>query len=865
MNLRTIPFALALCLSVASHSAHAVTCAAYLTASNPDAAYTDHGDGTVTHIPTGLMWKRCGEGQSWNGSTCTGSASTHYWADALTLARTSSFAGQTDWRLPNLKELRSLVEECRSNPAINDTVFPTTPSSYISSAPSSYFWSGSPVANNSGYAWGVYFALGSAGNYYRSSSYGVRLVRAGQSFGSFDASNGVALSATTLSFAAQNLGTTSAAQTVTLTNNGSTPLNIASIVASGDYAVTHNCGAGIGAGGFCTLNITFTPTATGARTGAVTLTDDSIFSTKTISLSGTGQGAKVSLSATTKTFASQNQGSTSAAQTVTLTNSGVAVLNIASIVASGDFARTTTCGATLAMGANCTLSVTFTPTAAGARSGSVVITSDAASSPDTISLSGTGLAVPVVSLNPASLSFATQTVGTSSAAKTIALTNTGGAALNLISITASGDFAVTSNCGAGLGAGGFCNLSVTFTPTVAGSRTGAITITSNAAGSPHSVSLSNQSKTSQTIGAISFSPATLAVGGTGTVSAIATSGLAVIYTSTTTNICTVSGSTVTAIAAGTCTIAADQAGNTSYGAAAQVIQSLNICGVLPTLSTSSQTANAEGLAGNISVTTTPGCTWTATSNASWITVTSGSSGNGNGSVVYSVVANTGTSSRTGTLTIAGQTFTVTQSGTDAAAAYANQVQAMYIAYFGRPADPGGLANFEAGLLAAGAPTNIQDLLAAYNTSATVKSLIDGFGTSAESNRLYAGDTTAFVTAVYNSVLNRPPLTTGKDFWVLAIDSGRLTKGNAALSIMAGALANTSTQGLIDAALVNNKLLIGSNFTSALATTAQVNAYSGQAAAAAVRAMLATVSEATDSAAFQATITSTVAQLVATAP
>ena len=353
------------------------------------------------------------------------------------------------------------------------------------------------------------------------------------------------------------------------------------------------------------------------------------------------------------------------------------------------------------------------------------------------------------------------------------------------------------------------------------------------------------------------------VGGTGTVSATATSGLAVSFTSSTpASICTVSSTgTVTGVSAGTCIIAADQAGDASYNAAAQVTQSLTITSTPFSISPSSASASAAGLAGNISVTADTGSAWTATSNASWITVTSGSSGNGSGTVVYAVAVNTGASSRTGTLTIGGQTFTVTQAVD--AAAYANQVQAMYIAYFGRPADPGGLVNFEAGLLAAGAPTNIQDLLAAYNTNATVKSLVDGFGTSAESNRLYTGDNTAFVTAVFNSVLNRPPLTAGKDFWVLALDNGRLTKGNAALSIMAGALANTSTQGLIDAALVNNKLLIGSNFTSALATTAQVNAYSGQAAAATVRAMLATVSETTDSAAFQATITSTVAQLVAT--
>jgi hypothetical protein len=197
----------------------------------------------------------------------------------------------------------------------------------------------------------------------------------------------------------------------------------------------------------------------------------------------------VSLDTSALTFSAQNVGSTSAAQTVTVTNSGTAVLNISSITASGDYARTTTCGATLAAGANCTIGVTFTPTAAGARSGSVAIASDAASSPDTISLSGTGVAVPGVSLNPTFLTFAARAVGTTSAAQTVALSNTGGATLTFTSINATGDFAVNHTCGTSLVAGGACNLNVTFTPTVTGARAGSIVINSNAANSPHSVGL----------------------------------------------------------------------------------------------------------------------------------------------------------------------------------------------------------------------------------------------------------------------------------------------------------------------------------------------------------------------------------------
>jgi len=196
--------------------------------------------------------------------------------------------------------------------------------------------------------------------------------------------------------------------------------------------------------------------------------------------------------------------------------------------------------------------------------------------------------------------------------------------------------------------------------------------------------------------------------------------------------------------------------------------------------------------------------------------------------------------------------------------YSGVVQQLYVAYFGRPADAGGLTNFEAALVAAGAPISIQDLTAAYNTNATINGLINSFGTSTESNSLYAGDTTAFVKAVYNNVLNRAPQPAGLAFWVNAIDSGTLTKGNAALSIMAGALANTTAQGLIDTAAINNKITIASSFTNANITATQINAYKGSAAAATVRTMLATVNNTTDTTAFQSTVTSTIGTLVATA-
>lgn len=119
--------------------------------SNPDLFYQVQGD-VVTDSRTGLMWKRCSEGQSWSGSTCVGTASVRNWTDALQLAEASTFAGYSDWRLPNLKELRSLVEECRVNPAINVSIFPSTPGMN--------FWTSSPYAGSSSGAWYVFFGNG---------------------------------------------------------------------------------------------------------------------------------------------------------------------------------------------------------------------------------------------------------------------------------------------------------------------------------------------------------------------------------------------------------------------------------------------------------------------------------------------------------------------------------------------------------------------------------------------------------------------------------------------------------------------------------------------------------------------------------
>jgi len=193
-----------------------------------------------------------------------------------------------------------------------------------------------------------------------------------------------------------------------------------------------------------------------------------------------------------------------------------------------------------------------------------------------------------------------------------------------------------------------------------------------------------------------------------------------------------------------------------------------------------------------------------------------------------------------------------------AASYSNLVQDLYVAYFGRPADYFGLQNFEAALAAADAPTDASGLSAAYGTNAALKNLVDTFGTSAESAALYGGGSTAsFVNAIFENLFNRPAAVAGLSFWVNAIDSGQVSKGDAALAILAGAFANNTVQGQADQSAINNKVAVASNFTADLGTSSDgIVAYHGADAAAAARLLLAGVNSATNTATYDVTGTIT---------
>jgi Protein of unknown function (DUF1566) len=147
----------------------------FATPTTPTSAFIDNKNGTVTHKTTGLTWMRCALGQTWTGSTCSGTVNTYTYTYAQAIALTSSFAGHSDWRLPNIAELHTIVERENYLPAINTTLFPTF--SWEAD------WSASPYAESSIYAWFVHFSFGyDSYDYKYNNDYSVRLVRGGQSF-----------------------------------------------------------------------------------------------------------------------------------------------------------------------------------------------------------------------------------------------------------------------------------------------------------------------------------------------------------------------------------------------------------------------------------------------------------------------------------------------------------------------------------------------------------------------------------------------------------------------------------------------------------------------------------------------------------
>lgn len=244
-----------------------------------------------------------------------------------------------------------------------------------------------------------------------------------------------------------------------------------------------------------TLTITVpSGTTKGTYTLTVSGTSGSLTNTTSVTLIVTaGTSPAVTLTPASLAFGKEIVGQTTAAKTVTMRNTGSATLNITSIVASGDFAiSSTTCGSTLAQGALCVINATFTPTQVGARTGDITITDNAPNSPQQVSLTGTGELA--ATLTPASAKFPKTAVGATSAAKTFKLANKQAVALTAISISTTGEFSVSSTtCSSSLAANSTCTISVVFQPTQAGTLTGTLDV-SDSTGTPLTSTLSGTGK-----------------------------------------------------------------------------------------------------------------------------------------------------------------------------------------------------------------------------------------------------------------------------------------------------------------------------------------------------------------------------------
>lgn len=316
-----------------------------------------------------------------------------------------------------------------------------------------------------------------------------------------------------LTFSTTEVGSTSAGQTVTMTNTGGNGLTLGVLAAAGDFGILSNtCVGTLPPQGSCTFSINFSPASDGPRYGSISLPDQ--YTTHDILLSGNGHGTpSVAVTPSALAFGTIAINRTSTPQTVTVTNSGTAAIALSPAAITGDFfLAATSCGTSLAARSNCTLTVNFTPAAEGMRTGTLTVTD--AIGAHAVALSGNGIGQAIVTLTPGALTFTSAAVGATSAPLTVSVNNGGTVAAVLSTPTITGDFAVTgSTCGGTLAPLASCSLSVVFKPTASGVRSGVLAV-SDAQGS-HTTALSGNGIT----GALTATPAALqfadtALGGT---------------------------------------------------------------------------------------------------------------------------------------------------------------------------------------------------------------------------------------------------------------------------------------------------------------------------------------------------------------
>jgi hypothetical protein len=308
------------------------------------------------------------------------------------------------------------------------------------------------------------------------------------------------LSTDILTFNNQAVGTASAAQTLTVTNTGSRSIAIRSIAVNSGFIETNTCGTSLAAGKKCTIMVTFSPKQLLAYTGTLILTDSDPTSPQIVALTGTTVGSPaITFSHKSLSYGAGIFGTTSASQSVTLTNSGTALLALATISVTGadshDFIQTNNCGSSLAIGALCTVTVTFDPTFTGSRTAGLTFADNAPLSPQTVGLAGTG--EKALTVSPGSVGFGSVSTS-SSATKAVTLTNASATAISITSFAFSGlnarDFSQTNNCNGTVQGNGSCSITVTFKPGATGSRSATLNANDSDPTTPQLVTLTGTGK-----------------------------------------------------------------------------------------------------------------------------------------------------------------------------------------------------------------------------------------------------------------------------------------------------------------------------------------------------------------------------------
>jgi hypothetical protein len=282
----------------------------------------------------------------------------------------------------------------------------------------------------------------------------------------------------TLTFPSQPYGSASLSQPVAVKNTGSAALMVTGVAASGDFSTTDTCqNVVVPPGASCTVQVTFLPTQIGTRTGQLTVSANIAAGSLTVSLSGTGApSGAIGLTPATLPFGNVNVGAASGSLPVTAENVSTLAVALSGFTIAGPFSiATNACGASLAPGASCAVGLVFSPTQGGTATGTLTLT-DAAGTQN-VQLSGNGLAAATDSLSTNSLAFPGTGVGVLSAALTVTLTNGGGQALAIGSVSVTGPFQASNNCGGSLAGLSSCTIGVNYLPTQLGSQTGTLTVT----------------------------------------------------------------------------------------------------------------------------------------------------------------------------------------------------------------------------------------------------------------------------------------------------------------------------------------------------------------------------------------------------